>query len=186
MDLPIVYYDETEWAKTHTGNKVNKKHAIAGTQNIVIAGKTIIEEGVTIRGDLATVKIGKYCVLKTKCDIRPCLKIFSKKPTMCNVIIGDYVYIEEECVVNASQIFAFVHLGARAILGNGCVIRECSRVLPDTVVPPDAIFPPFSTIGGNPARVIGAEPLCTENLMTEALTMYYDNFVPQQRATALA
>lgn len=42
MDLPIVYYDETEWAKTHTGNKVNKKHAIAGTQNILIAGKVRI------------------------------------------------------------------------------------------------------------------------------------------------
>lgn len=119
MDLPAIYYEETEWAKTHTGNKVNKKHAIAGTQNIIIAGKvrnrktcfrslsafqTIIEQGVSIRGDLATVKIGKYCVLKTRCVVRPCLKIFSKKPAMCNVIIGDYVYIEEvRAVLNETK-----------------------------------------------------------------------------------
>uniref|UniRef100_A0A8R1HS14 Dynactin subunit 5 n=1 Tax=Caenorhabditis japonica TaxID=281687 RepID=A0A8R1HS14_CAEJA len=155
MDLPIITYDETEWAKTHTGNKVHKQHKIAGTQNIIIAGKTIVEKGVSIRGDLAAVKIGKCCVLKERCLIRPCLKIVSKKPTMWNVNIGDYVFIEEDCVINASQIHAYVHIGARSILGNGCVIRECSRVLPDTVVSPDALFPPFSTIGGNPENVWG-------------------------------
>ncbi|CAB3408948.1 unnamed protein product [Caenorhabditis bovis] len=178
MDLSVVNYDEAEFAKTNTGNKVSKKHAITGTQNIIISGKTIIEEGVSIRGDLAAAKIGKYCILKRKSIIRPCLKIFSKKPTMCNVTIGDFVFIEEECVLNASQIYSFVHIGARSVLGNGCVIRECSRILPDTVVPPDIVFPPFSTIGGNPARVVGAEPACTESLMIEACTMYYDNFVP--------
>ncbi|CAI5439373.1 unnamed protein product [Caenorhabditis angaria] len=179
MDLGILTYDETEWATTHTGNKVNKKHGITGTQNIIIAGKSIIEKSVSIRGGLAAVRIGKNCILKSGCHIRPCFKYFNKKPTQCNTIIGDYVFMEEGCIVNASQIYSFVHLGARCILGNGCVIRECSRVLPGSVIPPDTIFPPFSTIGGSPARVIGNEPLCTENLMIEACTMYYENFVPK-------
>ncbi|CAD6184598.1 unnamed protein product [Caenorhabditis auriculariae] len=183
MDLPVVTYEKEEYVETASGNKICKKNTIAsntifGTQNIIISGKTIIQKDVILRGDLAVIRIGRYCIVQRGTIIRPSLKQFVRKPTMFPVTIGDSVFVEEECVINAAYIGSFVHVGARSVLGRACTIKECCRVLPDSVVSADAVFPPFSTIGGNPARIVGQEPECTENLMVEATTMYYDNFVP--------
>lgn len=39
MDLQPVYYEKQEFVETATGNKVNKKSRLFGSQNIVLNGK---------------------------------------------------------------------------------------------------------------------------------------------------
>ncbi|CAJ0593976.1 unnamed protein product [Cylicocyclus nassatus] len=168
---------------TNSGNKICKVHStkdstICGTQNIVLNGKNIVQKDVVVRGDLAAIRSGRFCIIREGTIIRPSSKKFSKGVTLFPVHIGDHVMIEENCVISAAQICSFVHIGAGSVIGGSAVLKECCRVLPGSVVAADSVFPPYSTISGNPARIIGQEPECTEDLMTEATKQYYDNFQP--------
>lgn len=78
-----------EYIETETGNKVARKAALLGTQNIILGGKTVIQPEVLIRGDLirtiqastqsatgaapnnTAVSIGRYCFLSRGCCLRP-------------------------------------------------------------------------------------------------------------------
>lgn len=46
--------------------------------NLYLFLQTIIQSDCIIRGDLANVKIGKYCVVSTRAVIRPSFKKFLK------------------------------------------------------------------------------------------------------------
>lgn len=61
-----------------SGNKVSKQTVLCGSQNIVLNGKVIIQSDAIIRGDLANVRIGRYCIISKNAVIRPPFKKFSK------------------------------------------------------------------------------------------------------------
>ena len=93
MQQPI-YYSRTEYIETvrvgrrtegnlelflqDTGNKVSRKAIIAGPQNIILGGKTIISNGAIIRGDLrrtgsghtVVISLGRYCLIGEGCIMR--------------------------------------------------------------------------------------------------------------------
>ena len=61
-----------------TGNKVSRRATIAGPQNIILGGKTIIASGAIIRGDLrrtgpghaVVISLGRYCLVGESCVMR--------------------------------------------------------------------------------------------------------------------
>lgn len=61
-----------------TGNKVSRRATIAGPQNIILGGKTIISSGAIIRGDLrrtnpghaVVISLGRYCLVGENCVMR--------------------------------------------------------------------------------------------------------------------
>lgn len=61
-----------------TGNKVSRRATIAGPQNIILGGKTIISSGAIIRGDLrrmdpghaVVISLGRYCLIGEGCVVR--------------------------------------------------------------------------------------------------------------------
>lgn len=61
-----------------SGNKVSKQTVLCGSQNIVLQGRVIIQPEAIIRGDLANVKVGRYCIISKEAVIRPPYKKFSK------------------------------------------------------------------------------------------------------------
>lgn len=76
------------YIETDSGNKVSRQSIIAGSQSIVLGGKTIIQPGVIVRGDLrrsgaassgggaVVVAVGKYCVLGEGSVVRPPYKTY--------------------------------------------------------------------------------------------------------------
>lgn len=75
------------YIETDSGNKVSRQCTIVGSQNIILGGKTIIQPGVIVRGDLrragvsssgnaVVVAVGKYCVLGEGSIIRPPYKTY--------------------------------------------------------------------------------------------------------------
>lgn len=51
---------------------------LCGSQNIVLHGKVIVQSDAIIRGDLANVKTGRFCIISKGSVIRPPFKKFSK------------------------------------------------------------------------------------------------------------
>lgn len=56
---------------------MSRKTVLCGSQHIVLNGKVIVQTGAIIRGDLAVVRTGRYCVISQKAVIRPSFKQFS-------------------------------------------------------------------------------------------------------------
>ena len=92
--------------------------------------------------------------------------------------IGDFVYIEEDSVVEAGGIGNFVHIGRGAVIGRKCVIKDCAQVAPGAVLPPESVVPPFALVAGSPARIVDTLPECTSELMADALHSFYTHFLP--------
>ncbi|CAI9599703.1 unnamed protein product [Staurois parvus] len=78
MELSELLYNKSEYIETASGNKVSRQSVLCGSQNIVLNGKTIVMNDCIIRGDLANVRVGRHCVIKSRSVIRPPFKKFSK------------------------------------------------------------------------------------------------------------
>ncbi|KAK6035899.1 hypothetical protein COOONC_26596 [Cooperia oncophora] len=87
--------------------------------------QNIVQKDVIIRGDLAAIRSGRFCIIRQGTLIRPSSKKFSKGVTLFPVHIGDH-----DCVISAAQICSFVHIGAGSVIGGSAVLKECCRVLP--------------------------------------------------------
>uniref|UniRef100_UPI00358E9240 dynactin subunit 5 isoform X2 n=1 Tax=Myxine glutinosa TaxID=7769 RepID=UPI00358E9240 len=178
MELSEQFYNKAAFIETASGNKVSRQSVLCGSQNIVLSGKTIVMEDCIIRGDLANVRVGRHCVLKSRSVIRPPFKKFSKGVAFFPLHIGDHVFIEEDCVVNAAQIGSFVHIGRGCVIGRRCVLKDCCRVLDGTVLPPETVVPPFTIFSGSPGVFTTELPDCTQELMTDVTKSFYQQFLP--------
>ncbi|KAF6715823.1 Dynactin subunit 5 [Oryzias melastigma] len=161
-----------------SGNKVSRQSVLCGSQNIVLNGKTIVMNDCIIRGDLANVRVGRHCVIKSRSVIRPPFKKFSKGVAFFPLHIGDHVFIEEDCVVNAAQIGSYVHIGKNCVIGRRCVLKDCCKILDNTVLPPETVVPPFTVFSGCPGLFSGELPECTQDLMMDVTKSYYQKFLP--------
>ncbi|XP_044308556.1 dynactin subunit 5 isoform X2 [Varanus komodoensis] len=124
MELSEMLYNKSEYIETASGNKVSRQSVLCGSQNIVLNGKTIVMNDCIIRGDLANVRVGRHCVVKSRSVIRPPFKKFSKGVAFFPLHIGDHVFIEEDCVVNAAQIGSYVHIGKNCVIVRSPVCPE--------------------------------------------------------------
>ena len=129
-----------------TGNKVSRRATIAGAQNIILGGKTIISSSAVIRGDLrrtgpghaVVISLGRYCLVGEGCVMRyvlftnkPTLNLFSSPPyktyrgnfNYYPMKIGDHVHVGAGSVVEAATI------GNHVEIGKNCVIVRLHRTL---------------------------------------------------------
>ena len=71
MDCKITNYNPDQYHETTSGNKINKKTLISGSDQINTNGKAIMMEGTIIRGDLAKIIMGKNIILHENVVIKP-------------------------------------------------------------------------------------------------------------------
>ena len=48
-----------------------------------------------------------------------------------------------------------VHIGAGAVLGNMCIVKDGVKILDGAVVPKGMVIPGGMVVGGRPARIVG-------------------------------
>ncbi|KAM7196170.1 putative dynactin subunit 5 protein [Rhypophila sp. PSN 637] len=164
-----------EYIETDTGNKVARKATLVGTQNIMLGGKTVIQQEVMIRGDLirslpsssssgggppsnTAVAIGRYCFLSRGCCLRPPGRLYKGVFTYMPLRMGDHVFVGQGTVVQAASIGSHVHIGAQVVVGEFAIIKDYVRILDGSVVAPNTVIPSFSIVAGQPAKVIGEVP----------------------------
>ncbi|ORX76172.1 trimeric LpxA-like protein [Anaeromyces robustus] len=185
MEEEIIYYDKSEYIETDSGNKISRKSVISVPQNIVLGGKTIIQQNCIIRGDLrrkgsgyaVVIGIGKYCLLGEDSIIRPPYKIYKGVFSYYPMKISDYVHIGQRTIVEAARIGQYVIIGNDCVIGRFSVIKEYCRILDNTVIPPNTVIPSFSVYGGNPGRFISELPESSQIIFEQKAKQYYDRFI---------
>jgi dynactin-5 len=170
-------YEEKDYILTSQKSRISRDALIFGIERIRIKGKSIVKPDAVLRGDLASVYIGKYCVIEEGAVIRPHSKRSSKGFGYFPITLGDHVYVGESSIVEAASVGSSVVIGSRAVVGKRCQLRDGCHVLPDAVVAPETLVPPFTVFGGNPATMV-----CRlhDNITADfkAFTVqYYANFV---------
>jgi len=178
MELPDISYEKAGYVETASGNKVSRNTVLCGSQNIVINGKSIVRDGVIIRGDLAAVRIGRQCVIDKNAVIRPPYKKFSKGVAFFPLQIGDNVFIGEGSVVNAAVIGSYVYVGKNCVIGRRCVLKDCCYIQDNSILASETTVPSFAVYRGSPATHVAEQPDCTHELMIEYTKSYYQHFTP--------
>lgn len=95
---------------------MNRQTILCGSQNIVLHGKVIVDKGAIIRGDLANVRTGRYCVISKNAVVRPPFKQFSKGVAFFPLHIGDHVFVGENSVISAASIGSYVYIGKDVVI----------------------------------------------------------------------
>lgn len=89
-----------------SGNKVSRQTVLCGSQNIVLHGKVIVQSDAIIRGDLANVRTGRYCIISKNAIIRPPFKKFSR-----GLVIDRF----DQFVIDTLTLYIFVRLVSSAL-----------------------------------------------------------------------
>lgn len=178
MELQDVYYNIAQYVETASGNKVSRQTVLCGSQNIVLHGKVIVQSDAIIRGDLANVKVGRFCIISKNAVIRPPFKKFSRGVAFFPLTMGDHVFVGERAVVNAAIVGSNVYIGKDAVIGRRCILKDCCYIEDGAVIPPETIVPSFTRFAGNPAVCVEDLPECTVDIMLNFTKNYYQHFLP--------
>ena len=170
-------------------------------------GKSIIFPNVYVRGDYATVRIGRYCHIGNGTIVRPpyapsIVNINSNKNSSSNdndskkkegkstvpppflpILIGSNTRIGSDCIIEASSV------GSSVIIGDGCVIgprvhiKDCCYIESGTVIPEGMVIPPFSIVRGSPAKIVDGEMLPESSAVefVDESVKLFEDFVEEEK-----
>nr|CAH0111910.1 unnamed protein product [Daphnia galeata] len=185
MELDDVFFSTSEYVQTHTGNKVSRQSTLCGSQNIILNGKNIIMGESMIRGDLANVRMGQYCILSKQSVIRPPFKKFAKGVAFFPLHVGDHVFIGENSVVNAAVVGSYVYIGKNCVIGRRCILKDCCMIADNTVLPPETVVSPFTVYSGSPGHCIEELPEAMQDLMIDYTKSFYQHYIPDKDASSV-
>ena len=178
LEQSTQFFNAKDYMSTSSGNIVSRGSILCGTQNIHLHGKTIISKDTIIRGDLAYIRIGRYCILEQGAVVRPPSKRFTKGFHFIPLNIGNYVHVGHNAVIEAAQIGSYVMVGKNCVISPLCILRDCCEIMDGSVLAPGTVVPPFSRYGGVPAKLICELPQCSSNMIKEYVVDKYKNFQP--------
>eukprot|EP01071_Lankesteria_metandrocarpae_P006500 Lankesteria_metandrocarpae@DN4380_c0_g1_i1.p1 len=184
---PIQKYSASGYFHTASGTKVSKRSVLCGSQRVHITGRSIIKDGVILRGDLAHLRLGKNVVIGEDCVIHPPTNKIKGVLQYITLSIGDYVVIGKNSVICATQIGSNVIIGEDCVIGKRCIIKNNSVILPGTVLSSDTNVPPYCAFGGTPGGFVGELPESThlgnKNRAIEAYESFLASITPENTKT---
>lgn len=173
--------EEEGYIRTTTHNYVSRKAIVDGAKQVEIRGRSILQEGVRVKGDLAIVRIGRYCEIEQDTLLEP--PVHPLKTQRIPIVVGSHTHIGKNCQIHAAAIGSMVwigdnvHLGERVIIKDNCVIESNVRLGADTVLPP------FSRISiQNPTMPTVLPPSMSAHMQQLSLDRYQE-FKQQEQIT---
>lgn len=168
------------YIKTTTHNYVSRKATINGAKQVEIKGRSILQDGVIVRGDLAIVRIGRYCEIDTNTLLEPPghpLKTSKNIP----LVIGSHTHIGSNCEIRAAAVGSMVWIGDDVKLGKRCIIKDNVVIESGTVLGDDTVIPPFTRISAKNPTFHQEIPPSTAVQMQEISLDRYQEFKQAER-----
>lgn len=140
--MPIIEY-LGKTPKIHPTAYVSPNAFVSGDVELG-EGSSIFDYAV-VRGDLSTIKIGRYSNIQDNCSIHAGV-------TPCT--IGDYVTVGHGAVIHGATIGNYVIVGINSTVLDGATIGDNCIIGAGAVVTPNTQIPPESLVLGNPAKPV--------------------------------
>ncbi|MEM1514778.1 MAG: gamma carbonic anhydrase family protein [Candidatus Bathyarchaeia archaeon] len=116
--------------------------------DVFIGDKSSVWPNAVIRGDFASIKIGKYTAIQESVVIHSGVRPINDEFKPTPVTIGDYCIIGHGAIVHCSEIGSYTLVGMNAVLGQGARIGEGCIIGMGSIVPEDKVIPPKSLVVG--------------------------------------
>ncbi|KAJ5069451.1 dynactin subunit 5 [Anaeramoeba ignava] len=174
MEVEEVFYPKEVLFKTSTGTILSKESKLYGAQFINAAGSCIVKKGAILRGDLAQIKLGNFCIIDENVVIHPPFAKSKSGLTYYSVSFGNFVWIQENSVISAAQIGSFVSIGKNCVIGRGAILSDCCQILDNTIIPPNTVISPFEIYSGIPGKNC-LQILPKPNIIIDSSTHYQSN-----------
>mmetsp|Transcript_18379 Transcript_18379/g.54606 ORF Transcript_18379/g.54606 Transcript_18379/m.54606 type:complete len:216 (+) Transcript_18379:248-895(+) len=153
------YADAQRWRHARS-NFVSRAASVEGPDNVAIGGDSVVREGARVRGDLARVRLGRYCDVGRNVVLSPPPRADEAGATAyVPMTVGSHATFREHCVVEAAAVGEGCVIGPRAVVGRCAVLKDYCVVAADARVPEDFVAEPFAVITGAPAAAVGLLPL---------------------------
>ena len=178
------------YIQTTSNNYVSRKAIIDGAKQVELKGRSILVDGVHIRGDLAPVRIGRYCWVDSNTLIQPPPQMGEHgENTSTNtnlyvpVSLGSHTSIGKDCVLEAAAVGSLCWIADNVKLSARSIVKDCCVVVEHTVIPADAVIPPFTFVSvSNSGRLVTTPlpPAVSVELQERAMEVFQD-FAASQR-----
>jgi dynactin-5 len=106
--LPITILTLTPSPLQDTGNKISRRALLHGTPHIVLAGKSVIQHDVVIRGDLVRQQSSSSSSSSSSSTTDP----KEKTPNSVSIHLGRYVFVSPHCTLHPPSRLSAPHLPA--------------------------------------------------------------------------
>mmetsp|Transcript_24484 Transcript_24484/g.67647 ORF Transcript_24484/g.67647 Transcript_24484/m.67647 type:complete len:187 (+) Transcript_24484:358-918(+) len=169
-----------DYIKTMTHNYVSRKAIIEGAKRVEIKGRSILHEGVKVRGDLQIVKIGRYCEIGALTSLEPAENQFQKERRI-PMIIGSHTHIGKECDIRGAAIGSMVSIGDYVKIGKRCIIKDNCVIESNVVLGDDTVIPPFTLISSENPTFYQQLPPSVAVQTQEVSLDRYSEFKQEQR-----
>lgn len=158
--------------KTASHNYVSRKATVEGPQKVELKGKSVLMDGVVVRGDLGLrIQMGRYVMVGKDTTLTPC-----EAP----MVIRGHVTIGKSCDIQTASIGSFVRIGDNCKIGKRCLIKDGCIIEEGTSLGDDTVVPPFSRVKGRPGLVIEELPPSAAMDLQDAAFEMYQAFVEEQ------
>lgn len=190
--------EEEGYIKTASHNYISRKAKIQGPQHVEMKGRSIVEDQVMMHGDLAPIRIGRYCCIASGTVLEPAPLPFSARlvsstssepttsakqrvsSTHVPMLLGGQSRIGSNCHIQAAAIGSFVVIGDSCKIGKRCILKDACIVEDGSVLGDDTVVPPFSRVAGVPAHIVEELPPATTLELQELALEYYQEFCRKQ------
>ena len=69
---PLIYFNSSSFISTASGNRVSRQSILNRSDNITVSGDSILNEGAFLRGDTASIRLGRYVWVGKNTVLQPC------------------------------------------------------------------------------------------------------------------
>ena len=155
-------------------------HSVKMNQ-IKVKESNIVEDNVTLRGDLALISLEKFVILCENVVIHPSLNNINAPYEYRPLNIGRYTFIGKNSIISSLKIGDHVYIGENCILSDRTKVGDNVKILDNTYVPCDMVLVEYGIYEGYPARLVGRLDEQHEKYMEFFCNDYYDKLIIQKK-----
>lgn len=176
-----------DYIRTASGNFVSRHATLQGAQHVELKGRTWVDAGVTLRGDLAPIRVGRYNAIGKNTTIAPPILMptsnTAENKKYAPVSVGAHTSIGTDCDIQAAAIGSYNSIGNHVVLGPRVILKDAVVVMEGTKIPADTVVPPFTLVKMAPSDSttlppqlvhIPLSPATIPLLQDEALDSYHE------------